>query len=641
MAPQRADAARAATAKHKDRLLGLPGVTGIFTGEKTTGGKKTGQRSVVVSVARKKPLPAIPADARIPATLDGIPTDVIEEVFRPCDDETRYDPLVGGSSISVTPDIDDSFSAGTAGMVVRDSGTRDAMILSCWHVLYGSGIGTDGDVVTNPPYAGGDPTPNKVGTTTRFSLSPSVDGAVARIEGRDASTEILEIGTPTAIGPASVGMNVQKRGKASGLTAGTVTATDWSGLIDYGPPIGVRSFSNMIRFEGGAGMVLGGDSGSVIVAGGDGGGGGGDGGCVDAVGPDDESDWLTDFGTAISIAGGVLNANEGSSAINTAIAIGWGDDWQLTAVVEGSVVGPGTPEPWLGIVTNTSFGIGAEISMWDDGASFQVTSNGDDFDTFSAPFDVESPMIWTLSRLGAWVFWSITQGSNHWAGTLTWGTPLSEDDPLALRVYSSNGSMQLDSAQYCTGSGIGAVLPVAWHAYYGGWSFVDPTEAHFAGAADEFCSGSPGAEYSGFAYAGGTGTPFDGSQRIRMSGHVELGGTLSDAAIFIGLQDATQSGDGSGFDWATGNSVNSYSWVGFDNDTIDLTIPFDFSLDWNPGASTFAVVLTDPAGPTVLASHTQALGSWPVAARLPVFQATGNHCAMSMGVTDIVVVVGG
>lgn len=273
MRPQFVDVVKDTTARHKDWILQIPGVTGIFTGEKTTRGKKTGERSVVVSVEEKKPLSDIPKENRIPAEIDGVPTDVIEEVFRPCSDETRYDPLLGGSSISVTPEEDSSFSSGTAGMIVRDASTGVPMILSCWHVLYGDGIGDDGDVVTNPPYAGGDATPNKVGTNTRYSLSGTVDGAVATVSGRDVSPTILDIGVPTALAAPLVGDVVKKRGKTTGLTLGTVTAIDWSGMIDYGPPVGIQSFSNIIRFEGDPGMVLGGDSGSILVAGATGGGG--------------------------------------------------------------------------------------------------------------------------------------------------------------------------------------------------------------------------------------------------------------------------------------------------------------------------------------------------------------------------------
>lgn len=321
MARQRNEAARNATAKHKDRILGLPGVTGIFTGEKTTGGKKTGQQSVVVTVAHKKPLSEISATERIPGEIDGIPTDVIEEVFRPCSDESRYDPLVGGTSISVTPEIDSSFSSGTAGMIVSDAETGDRMILSCWHVLYGAGVGTDGDIVTNPPYAGGDPTPDQVGTTTRFSLSSTVDGAVALATGRATSPSIVDIGTPTAIGAASVDMVVRKRGKTSGLTVGVVTATDWSGLIDYGPPVGVQSFTNMIRFEGAPGMVLGGDSGSVLVA--------SEGGQLIV------ENWVEDSEPGNHTFG--LDSDHVSNkgaAHNTSVSRDVGESWTLTGTVE-------------------------------------------------------------------------------------------------------------------------------------------------------------------------------------------------------------------------------------------------------------------------------------------------------------------
>ena len=60
-------------------LLKLPGVTGVALGHKTVGGRKTEIRAIVVYVERKGDLAA--AD-QIPASIEGVPTDVVQRTFK-------------------------------------------------------------------------------------------------------------------------------------------------------------------------------------------------------------------------------------------------------------------------------------------------------------------------------------------------------------------------------------------------------------------------------------------------------------------------------------------------------------------------------------------------------------------------------
>jgi hypothetical protein len=64
---------------NRDRLLAIPGVTGLAIGSKLTGGQDTGQRAVVVFVEKKRR--EVPEGERIPSVVDGIPTDVVEREF--------------------------------------------------------------------------------------------------------------------------------------------------------------------------------------------------------------------------------------------------------------------------------------------------------------------------------------------------------------------------------------------------------------------------------------------------------------------------------------------------------------------------------------------------------------------------------
>ena len=72
---------RGIKARVEGDLLKLPGVTGVDIGYKHVGGKPTGELAIRVLVRTKKPADAVPPSERIPPTLDGVPTDVIERDF--------------------------------------------------------------------------------------------------------------------------------------------------------------------------------------------------------------------------------------------------------------------------------------------------------------------------------------------------------------------------------------------------------------------------------------------------------------------------------------------------------------------------------------------------------------------------------
>jgi hypothetical protein len=60
-------------------LLKLPGVTGVALGHKTVGGQKTDVPAIVVYVERKRD---VAATDRIPASFEGVPTDVVQRTFK-------------------------------------------------------------------------------------------------------------------------------------------------------------------------------------------------------------------------------------------------------------------------------------------------------------------------------------------------------------------------------------------------------------------------------------------------------------------------------------------------------------------------------------------------------------------------------
>ena len=86
-------------------ILSRPGLTGMDIGYKYVGGKKTDDLVIRVFVENKKD---VPEEEKIPQTIQGIKTDVIQRTFvlhplcvRAADIEVKadtntYDPLKGG-----------------------------------------------------------------------------------------------------------------------------------------------------------------------------------------------------------------------------------------------------------------------------------------------------------------------------------------------------------------------------------------------------------------------------------------------------------------------------------------------------------------------------------------------------------------
>src|SRR5690554_4052516 len=69
---------RPALLRHRQRLLELVNVIGCGVGRKEVGARSTEQPALIVFVSRKLPLKMLSLADRIPSTLEGIPTDVIE-----------------------------------------------------------------------------------------------------------------------------------------------------------------------------------------------------------------------------------------------------------------------------------------------------------------------------------------------------------------------------------------------------------------------------------------------------------------------------------------------------------------------------------------------------------------------------------
>lgn len=220
-------------ARHREQLCAIPGVVVITVDYKRIGGRQTDQLAIVVGVTSKRD---VPESDRVPALLDGAPTDVMEATVRLNVDATAYTPVQAGGS---TAPRRVPYMTGTLGCLVEDGNARRTpLFLSCWHVLCYSADwnkNQDKDILQPAPADGGHNT-DGVGIVIRGvvksedGIGPNVDCAVCTCtqvsDGttqRPATGEIVGIGLPNGSREAQVDQLVRKRGARTLMTEGTVT----------------------------------------------------------------------------------------------------------------------------------------------------------------------------------------------------------------------------------------------------------------------------------------------------------------------------------------------------------------------------------------------------------------------------------
>ncbi|MEA3375912.1 MAG: hypothetical protein U9R72_06915 [Chloroflexota bacterium] len=285
-------------------LLTKRNVVGVGLGHKVRGGRDTGELSLVVSVTRKEPVTALAPDDRVPKALDDMTTDVVETgLLRAFPNSTeelgpqdRWRPVVP-PGVSVGHYM---ITAGTFGCLVQRG--EELFILSNNHVLANSNECSDWDPVLQPGPADGGGPEDRIARLAQyvplvFESEPSecevadrvvellnaissalgshhrleavkigsdanrVDAALARpLSPNQVTNKILGIGVPVGIGAASLGSRVQKSGRTTGHTEGTITQVDATLRIDY---YGAKALFTGQLVAGP--MSLGGDSGSAIL----------------------------------------------------------------------------------------------------------------------------------------------------------------------------------------------------------------------------------------------------------------------------------------------------------------------------------------------------------------------------------------
>lgn len=284
---------------HRIQLLDRTNVVASGVGYKITGGQKTSTLSIVCSVSKKVTASQLSNTDLVPATLDGMPTDVIETgVIRALQSPTeKHRPAPGGVSIGHR-----DITAGTLGCLVKKDGR--SVILSNNHVLANSNAAEIGDPILQPgPHDGGRYPEDHIADLEQFvpiniigvpSDCPTatgianflnsiarllgssvqlhaidqqatenlVDAAIARpLTPEDVKDEILQIGTIQGAVEGELGMAIKKSGRTTGLTTGEIQQVDVTVNVQYGEGK-IAQFTDQLM--GGA-MSQGGDSGSAVL----------------------------------------------------------------------------------------------------------------------------------------------------------------------------------------------------------------------------------------------------------------------------------------------------------------------------------------------------------------------------------------
>ena len=210
-----------------------------------------------------------------------VPSDVIERRFSPGwrpvaevelrkeDRKTRKDTVTPGLSVAHR-----GGSAGTIGAIVFDRRSGAPFLLSNWHVLQmleDDSEGAIGDEIVQPgPFDDNRITNNVVGRLVRSHLGFAGDCAVASIEGRGFSPDILGLKTiPKRVGRAELGDIVVKSGRTTEVTRGVVTRIEVQTKMNYGNRqqiIGGFEIGPLPKADPAKEISLGGDSGSAWLA---------------------------------------------------------------------------------------------------------------------------------------------------------------------------------------------------------------------------------------------------------------------------------------------------------------------------------------------------------------------------------------
>ena len=259
-------------------------VHAVGVGRKIVDGQTLDTRAVRLYVVQKLPESMLTAADRLPSSINGIPTDVIEapQAFLNAPACTlnrrrRQRPVVGGISaghVDITAGTIACFCRSTA----PNDNPNDIFVLSNNHVFANVDAASIGDALLQPGPVDGGVAADRFADLHRFAsiklggvTANKVDAAIGRLRpGTTFRRSICRIGNLTGTTLAVEDMLVRKHGRTTGYTEGIVTDESIDALVgmDHSDPTVIALFENQMRIERTAPFSvigLGGDSGSLVV----------------------------------------------------------------------------------------------------------------------------------------------------------------------------------------------------------------------------------------------------------------------------------------------------------------------------------------------------------------------------------------
>lgn len=248
-------------------------VVGVGVGVKTTNGVATGRLALIAFVRKKVPPDELAEATRIPPTVGGVEMDVVATgEIRALQFRDLHRPAPGGVSIGNCLEN----AAGTLGCWVESE--KAVCILSNNHVMARSNAGAKGEPISQPGRLDHGVCPDNVIADLLRFIEINFAGGINEVDAAIASATNFEFvdsrilrgkqkfeGLVSPQVAASLGMEVQKSGRTTGWTHGSVNAIAVTVNVRY-PGDRIGRFENQFRVSAAEGNFSEpGDSGSLVT----------------------------------------------------------------------------------------------------------------------------------------------------------------------------------------------------------------------------------------------------------------------------------------------------------------------------------------------------------------------------------------
>ncbi|SDZ16774.1 hypothetical protein SAMN05421504_11081 [Amycolatopsis xylanica] len=296
-------------AAEEEALFARQNVVGVALGTKWRDGVDTGEKAITILVDAKLPREMLREDDVLPERLGDVPTDVQEVgvlqagapvvplldngsavrsdesgvrlAYRTEEEQPgpftlakKFRPAFGGVSVGHF-----KITAGTYSTAVYDASAFPGKpsryyILSNNHVLANSNAAAIGDPILQPgPFDGGTAPADVIARLSRFVpikfIQPGqpvplnfVDAAIAEGQFHDLHRRVFWIGELAGVNTTpAIGLQVQKCGRTTNWTTGTITNINATVDVNYGGGQVARFAQQILTSD----MSAGGDSGSLVV----------------------------------------------------------------------------------------------------------------------------------------------------------------------------------------------------------------------------------------------------------------------------------------------------------------------------------------------------------------------------------------